>query len=135
MEYTASAKYLRVSPRKLKLLVNSVKEMPLPQLETTLSFMPKSGSRQLAKLLKSVIANAKQQGKNIDELRLKSIDVLAGGALKRFRPVSRGMAHSYKKRMSHVKIVLSEQEKQVLPLKKEIKEELKPEKSDKKELK
>ena len=109
MEAISQSKYVRISPRKLKLLVDTVKKVPLTRLSDTLSFMPQSGADILQKTLLSALANAKnKQMGGAEGLSVKSIEVLPAPAMKRFRAVSRGMAHSYKKRMSHVRIVLTE---------------------------
>ena len=73
-----------------------------------LKFLNKSGVEELTKLIKSAISNAKNKGANVEVLKIKEIMSSAAGAMKRFRAASRGVAHSYKKRMSHVKIILSE---------------------------
>lgn len=108
MEITAQAHYIRVSPRKMQLLTKSIKKMQPEQAVTTLSYIQKSGAIPLKKLINSALANAKVKNGGIS-FTFKHIQVLPGGAMKRFRAVSRGMAHSYKKRMSHVKIVLTDE--------------------------
>jgi len=76
---------------------------------TTLGFMNKSGAKELQKVIASALANAKNSGvEKQGEFFIKEIQVLPGSAMKRFRAVSRGMAHTYKKRMSHIKVILTE---------------------------
>lgn len=112
MEITATVKYLRVSPRKMQLLAKSVKEMPATEAAVTLGHINKSGAKTLQKLISSALANAKNKAiATAGELFIKEIQVLPGTAMKRFRAVSRGMAHSYKKRMSHVHVILTDQKK------------------------
>lgn len=114
MDIQAIAKYIRVSPRKLQLLTDSVRALPAKQAVTTLSFINKSGARELRGVILSALANAKNRnvaGEN--DLVFKTLSVHPGSAMKRFRAVSRGMAHEYKKRMSHVKVVLTDKKKQI----------------------
>lgn len=107
MEVSATAKYIRVSPRKMELLAKSIKSMAPKQATQVLRLMNQSGALPLGKVILSALANAKNSNLAEDELGFKKIEVLPGSAMKRFRAVSRGMAHSYKKRMSHVKVVLT----------------------------
>lgn len=113
MEITASSKHIRVSQRKLMLLAKGVKKMSPNAAVVALNYINKSGSLPLKKVLASAIANAKMQNLSSDSLEIKEIQVLPASSMKRFRAVSRGTAHSYKKRMSHVRIILSEVKKQI----------------------
>jgi len=107
MEITATSKYVRVSPRKMQLLAKSVKRMSVGAAVDALIFTHKNGARALRQLLLSALANAKSKNVKSD-LLIKEIHVLPGSAMKRFRAVSRGMAHTYKKRMSHIRVILTE---------------------------
>lgn len=112
MDIQATAKYVRVSPRKLLLLADSVRSMPAKQAVTTLNFINKSGARELRQVILSALANAKNRNAaSENDLEFKTLSILPGSAMKRFRAVSRGMAHEYKKRMSHVRVVLQEKPK------------------------
>jgi large subunit ribosomal protein L22 len=106
MESQATAKYVRVSPRKLKLLVSSIRNLTPDRAMASLDFINKSGAKDLKKLVESALSNAKNINMDLSNIKFKEIQVLPGGAMKRFRAVSRGMAHTYKKRMSHVKVIL-----------------------------
>ena len=108
MEFTATGKYTRVSPRKLALLARSVKDVTPLAAVVRLTHINKAGAQPLQKVINSVLANAKAQNANVNELKFKHIQVTPGSALKRFRAVSRGMAHSYKKRMSHIRVILTD---------------------------
>lgn len=119
MDIIATSKYIRVSPRKLDLLVKSVRDLKPTQAVATLAYINKSGAAPLKKVIVSALANAKQQKIGTDLLTFKEIQVLSGSGMKRFRPVSRGMAHSYKKRMAHVKVILTETKPSVAEVKKE----------------
>jgi large subunit ribosomal protein L22 len=109
MEITALAKYIRVSPRKLQLLAKSVSLMVPETAVGKLKFINKSGSLELQKVITSAMSNAKRLNlADIKNLKISQIQVLPAGGMKRFRAVSRGMAHEYKKRMSHIKVILSD---------------------------
>ena len=111
MEFTVWAKYIRVSPRKLQLLVRSMSGMSPATAVDYLTLLNKSSALPLAKAIKSALSNAALKNVAKESLQIDQIHVLAGSAMKRFRAVSRGRAHEYKKRMSHIKIVLKETEK------------------------
>ncbi len=109
MDIKAEAKYLRISPRKLRLVAETVKKMPLEMATANLTLMNKKGASLLLKLLKSAISNAKNNlNLREEDLKIKSITVDKGIVFKRWQPVSRGMAHAYKKQTSHAKIILEE---------------------------
>jgi large subunit ribosomal protein L22 len=76
----------------------------------TLTHLNKSGAKPLRVLFESVLANAKLKGVSADSLEINSLQVNKGPAMKRFRPVSRGMAHEYKKSMSHINLSLKTKE-------------------------
>lgn len=118
MEVIAEAKFVRMSPRKVRPVAEAIKSLsPLVALEK-LALMPKRAAKPIATALKSALANATNKqsfrpgGLNAklkeESLRIKSIVVGSGPALKRWRPVSRGRAHPYKRRMSHIRVVLEE---------------------------
>lgn len=111
VEVVANIKYQRVSSRKLRLVAKMVKKLNLPQMLATLQFMPKKAAGPILETLKSALANAKNNLK-LEEanLKVKMIEIGEGPRFKRWNPVSRGQAHEYKKRTSHIKIVLEEKE-------------------------
>lgn len=108
MQFNAQSRYVRVSPRKLALLIKSVPKQSPTQAVARLSHINKSGAPILKALIQSALANAKSKGVGAESLEIAALQVNKGPSMKRFRPVSRGMAHEYRKRMSHVSIVLSE---------------------------
>jgi large subunit ribosomal protein L22 len=73
-----------------------------------LSQMPKRAAKPLAVVIASAVANAKQRNAKEGDLRFKTIEVMEGPMLKRWRAVSRGRAHPYTKRMTHIRIVLTD---------------------------
>ena len=108
MKMTTVSHYCRVAPRKLQLVADAIKSLSPEQALVTLSFMQKSGAVPFHKVIASALVNARAKNLDTGALAFSEIVVLPGGAMKRFRAVSRGMAHTYKKRMSHIKIVLTD---------------------------
>ncbi|MEK7533453.1 MAG: 50S ribosomal protein L22 [Patescibacteria group bacterium] len=111
MEYTATAKYVRTSPRKVRLVARAISGKKVTVALSALGSIPQHAAEPLRKLLESAVANAVQKKATADSLVIKAIDVMGGPVLKRWHAASRGMAHSYKKRMTHVKLTLKEEEK------------------------
>ncbi len=109
MEARAAAKYIRVSPQKARLVVDLVRGKKVQEAQKILMFNRKYSAGVVGKLLKSAVANAKENP-NIDEniLYVKKIYVDQGPSLKRWRARAQGRAASIKKRMSHITIVLDE---------------------------
>jgi large subunit ribosomal protein L22 len=107
MEIEASAKNLRVSAKKIRPIVVGLRGAKAVNVIEALSFVPKKGSTPLVKVLKSAVANAKNN-RNLkeDQLVIKEIFIDEGPTMKRFRPVSRGSAHSILKRTSNIKVIL-----------------------------
>jgi large subunit ribosomal protein L22 len=105
---TAILKNYRQSPRKVRLVADTVRGKKIKEAQTILDFMPKRAALPIKKLLDSAIANAKTNGESLDTLVVKEISVQKGIVAHRWMPKWRGMAHAIKKRSSHVKIVLGE---------------------------
>lgn len=113
MQITAQAKYIKMSPRKVRLVAEAIKRLTPAVALDQLSLMPKRAAEPIASVLRSALANATKNAKlDADAMRIKSIVVGGGPALKRWRPVSRGRAHPYKKRMSHITVVLTNDQSQ-----------------------
>jgi len=107
MNTTAVSRSVQVSPRKVRLVADSIKKVSLKKAMHALQLTDKRASYVLLKTLKSAVANAVNNKKLREEdLFIAGIDVLEGSALKRFHPSSRGRVHPYKKRTSHIKITL-----------------------------
>ena len=106
MEYSATAKYIHVSTRKVRLIADSVRKLSPALALAQLAHMPKAAAEPLGKAIASAIANAKQKNANVETLKMKSIEVMGGAGMKRWHAVSKGQAHPFKKRMTHIKIVL-----------------------------
>ena len=108
MEYQATAKYLKISPRKVRLLADALRGMKADIAMGKLHAMHQHAAKPLTSVLGSALANAKEKRASQDALRLKTIEVMEGPVMKRWHAASRGMAHPYKKRMTHIRVVLTE---------------------------
>ena len=105
----ATQKYIRTSPRKLRLVADAIKDLSVDQAILSLKFMGKRAAEPLLKVVKAAAGSAKNtKGLSPDKLVFDHIDVGDGPVYKRWQAVSRGMAHSIKKRTSHVNVVLKE---------------------------
>ncbi len=100
----------RQSPRKVRLVADSIKGKKANEALLNLDFTVKRASSPISKLLSSAIANAKNLGLDIDKLVVSKIEVNSGKILYRRMPVSRGSAHPIRKRTSHITIILEEKE-------------------------
>jgi len=123
MEVKASLKYLRISPRKVRLLTNLIKGLSVKSAEANLLHISKKSSKPLLKLLKSAIANA-EHNFNLDKnnLFVRAIRVDEGPALKKWRPRARGTAYPIRKRTSHIFLTLKEIKEEKTKIKKGAKE-------------
>lgn len=108
MEYQATAKYVHMSTRKVRLVADAIRKMSPSQALMHLTIAPKKAAKPLAQVITSAMANAKVKGANTDVLTFKTIEIMGGPMMKRWHAVSRGMAHEYKKRMTHIRIVLAD---------------------------
>ncbi len=109
MEIIALSKSVRISPRKIRLIADVIRSKKADAALKALALIKKRAAEPLQKTLKSAIANAVNNAKlNLEALTIKRIDVTEGEALKRYHPSSRGRTHPYKKRSSHIRIVLEE---------------------------
>ena len=118
MEVKAKLNYLRIAPRKVRMVTDLIRWKNVQQARNLLRFAIKKGSEPVLKLLDSAIASAKNNF-HLDEnnLFISKITVDEGPKLKRFRPRARGSANEIQKKTSHITIVLDEIDK----TKKEIK--------------
>lgn len=108
MEARAELKNYRQSPRKVRLVADSVKGKKVAEAIALLSFVPKRAALPLQKLVLSALANAKSLALSEENLIVKEMRVDAGPTLYRRQPRSRGMANPLRKRTSRVKVVLVE---------------------------
>ncbi|MGF1450111.1 MAG: 50S ribosomal protein L22 [Opitutales bacterium] len=110
MEVRALTRFVRMSPMKVRDVAREIQGRPAGEALELLRFIPRKSARLLHKTLQSAIANA-ENNHNLagDALIIKSAIVESGPAFRRFRPVARGSAHPYKKRTSHIRIVLTDE--------------------------
>jgi large subunit ribosomal protein L22 len=109
MKIFAQHKNVRMTPRKVGTLREAVMGLPVVEANAQLSFQRGKAAKMMRKILMSAIANAKHNHEiEEDNLRVVNVEVGSGIKFKRHRPVSRGMAHAFVKRNSHIKIVIEE---------------------------
>lgn len=106
-DFKATQKYLIMSPRKLRLVVGLIKKMKPAEAIEKLPFASRRAATDLAKVIKSALANAKNQGVSETDLVFKEIQIGEGPRLKRGKAASRGRWHPFKHRMSHIRVVLT----------------------------
>ena len=110
MEVKAVAKYVRISPPKVRKVARTVKGKPVEDGLSALGFMPQRSAKVLGKIIRSAVANADQKPDiEVDSLSIANIVVNQGPSLKRFRPRAMGRATRIKKRTSHITVILSEE--------------------------
>lgn len=107
----AFLKNYRQSPRKVRLIADLVRGKSAADALTTIQFVDKRASEPFAKLIKSAIANAKDQGKDVEKLFIKTVQVNKGITMKRSMPRARGSASRINKRNSHISVELGEKNK------------------------
>ncbi len=114
---TAKLKYLKISPRKTRLVADLIKGLSVNEAEAQLLMLPHRASKPILKLLRSAVAAAKNnQQMNPDRLLVKNIRVDQGPRTKRWRTRARGTASLIEKKSSHITLLLEESEKEI-PLK------------------
>jgi large subunit ribosomal protein L22 len=106
MEAKATARYLRVSPRKMRRSVDLIRGRHVEDARRILTFSPLGPNRDLAKVLNSAVANAEQRNAIPENLVIARAWVDEGPTLKRWRPRAQGRATGIRRRTSHVTIVL-----------------------------
>ncbi|RME93830.1 MAG: 50S ribosomal protein L22 [Candidatus Hydrogenedentota bacterium] len=111
MEAKATANYIRMSARKMRLVVNEVRGYEFPEAVDILKNMPKKAARITLKAIKSAAANAKVMNPDIaeEDLYVKKIYVDEGPTWKRYRPRARGRADRILRRTSKLTVVLSDE--------------------------
>lgn len=103
----AVAKYIRISPSKVRIVLNVIRGKKYEEAVAILKNMPNSGAEYVVKVLESAGANAENNlGLNKADLVVAETYVDGGTILKRFQPVSKGRAHSIKKRTSNITVIL-----------------------------
>ena len=111
MEAKAILKYARISPRKVNIVMDLIRNQDADKAMAILKFTPKAACEYLEKLLASAIANAENNhSMDVSKLYVAECYVCPGPTLKRIRPKDHGRAHRILKRTSHMTIVLKERE-------------------------
>jgi large subunit ribosomal protein L22 len=109
MEATAKARFVRVTPRKARRVVDMIRGLPADQAQATLRFAPQSASDPVGKVLASAIANAGQVSRlDASSLVVSRAWVDEGPTLKRFRPRAQGRGYRINKRTSHITVIVSD---------------------------
>ena len=136
MEVKASLKYLRIAPRKVRLVADLIRGLDVEEAKNLLSLERKRAAKNLLKLLNSAISNAKNNFHlNEDNLYIKTIRVDQGPTLKRYFPRAQGRATLIQKKTSHIFIELAESQRKKKKSKIERKVEIrKPLSKDEEEL-
>ena len=110
MEAKAQATYVRISPRKVKIVLDLIRNKPVEEAQAIIRFTPKSACEPVGKLLKSAVANAEVKNMNKSELYVAQAMVGPGPIMKRIRPRAQGRAYRIEKRSSHITMELKEME-------------------------
>jgi ribosomal protein L22 len=104
----ASARYVRIAPRKARLIADQVRGMHIEKARALLQFSPRSAAQDIQKLIDSAASNAENNHDLIgDEMKISSITVDEGPTLKRYRPRAQGRATPIHKRTSHIAVALT----------------------------
>ncbi|MFC6879920.1 50S ribosomal protein L22 [Actinomadura yumaensis] len=107
MEARAQARFIRVTPRKARRVVDLIRGLPAAEAQAALRFAPQAASGPVGKVLASAIANAEHNFKlDSDTLVVSRAWVDEGPTLKRFRPRAQGRAYRINKRTSHITVVV-----------------------------
>lgn len=107
-QQTAKLSYLKIAPRKVRLVANTLKGLPVQEAEAQLLLRPQRSAPALLKLLRSAVANAKNRNVDSAKLYVVGVKVDQGPMLKRIRPRAMGRATAIQKKMSHVTLILEE---------------------------
>lgn len=109
MEVKAITRFVRISPLKVRLVMDVVRGMPVEKALSTLRYMPQKAAREVARTIMSAAANAEH---NFDlerqDLKIKRIYADQGPVLKRFMPRARGMGHRIRKPTTHITVVVDD---------------------------
>jgi len=109
MEARAITKFIRLSPRKVRLVVDQIRGKGVEEALNILKFTPKRSALIVSKTLRTAVANAENtQSVDVDQLYIKQANGDEAGMWKRFTPRAQGRATRIRKRLSHVTIVLDE---------------------------
>ncbi|NLT95709.1 MAG: 50S ribosomal protein L22 [Clostridia bacterium] len=109
MEAKAVAKYVRISPRKARQVIDLIRGKSVREARAILKFTPNKGAEIIEKVLKSAVSNAEHNYEmDVDSLVVSRCFVDEGPTLKRFKPRAMGRADLIRKRTSHITVIVSE---------------------------
>src|SRR5207249_8145565 len=111
MQTMARARFVRVSARKARLVLDQIRGKPVAEALATLEYTPRAAARLIEKVLRSAIANAEHnhQVRNLDDLRVVQATADGGPSLKRVQPRAMGRAFFIKHRTSHLMVAVSDE--------------------------
>ncbi len=107
LEVRAEAKWVRLSARKARVVLEHIRGRSVPEARTVLAFTPRAAAREIEKVLRSAVANAASHGLDGDTLVVARAFVDEGPTIKRYRPRALGRATAINKRTSHMTITLT----------------------------
>lgn len=110
MQATAKATYVRIAPRKVKIVLDLIRGQDAEKAGAILKYTPKAACEVVSKLLTSAIANAENKDMDTAKLYVAECYVNQGPTLKRIRPRAQGRAYRINKKTSHITLVLKEAE-------------------------
>ncbi|MBQ5688352.1 MAG: 50S ribosomal protein L22 [Clostridia bacterium] len=110
MEANAKVTFVRIAPRKVKIVLNLIRNKPCEEAMAILKYTPKAACEPLYKLLKSAMANAENKNMDVTRLYVAACSVDQGPTLKRIRARDKGRAYRINKKTSHINITLKEAE-------------------------
>jgi large subunit ribosomal protein L22 len=105
---TANLKTVRISARKLRVLADVVRGMPVEQALTTLAFQQRAGAPILKKVIDSAVANADTRKMDLDKLVIADVQIDKAGVMRRFLPRAHGRATPIRKQLAHIHVSLAE---------------------------
>ena len=110
MEANAKVTFVRIAPRKVKIVLDLIRNKPCEEAMAILKYTPKAACEPLYKLLKSAMANAEMKNMDVTRLYVAACPVDQGPTLKRIRPRDKGRAYRINKKTSHINLTLKEAE-------------------------
>ena len=109
MPWHATHRYARISPTKVRLMVDLIRGRDVQDALNILKFTPNRAATMVAKVLTSAVANANEAEADVDDLYVDEVRVDGGPTMKRIQPKDRGRAHPILKRTSHITVVVDEE--------------------------
>jgi len=109
MEYQAVAKYIKISPRKVRLVADAIKDLPIDKVTDSLEGLNNRASKPLLKVIKSAVSNAVNNGgASKTDISIKKINITEGIRYKRYHYAGRGRIRPYVRRTSHINVVVAD---------------------------